>query len=153
MFSDAAQVAKLQRLTAENIDISAADIAAWQRAWFGVSIFLLFSCFLLIPFLFDYCISFAMVHQENGIGVTVEALFWLDPDESRSIERNNTWWMDFTLFLSGFLNEFLFFCFKFNNAIILQFSNFSNSVSLFNSSTTILSPMNCRQSNIPSWTS
>ncbi|CAL5865823.1 uncharacterized protein PFLUO_LOCUS29 [Penicillium psychrofluorescens] len=26
------QVARLQRLTAENIDISAADIAAWQRA-------------------------------------------------------------------------------------------------------------------------
>ncbi|KAJ5991502.1 hypothetical protein N7499_003920 [Penicillium canescens] len=28
----AAQVARLQRLTAENLDISAADIAAWQRA-------------------------------------------------------------------------------------------------------------------------
>lgn len=32
IFSAAAQISKLQRLTAENIDISEADIAAWQRA-------------------------------------------------------------------------------------------------------------------------
>lgn len=32
IFSAAAQISKLQRLTAENIDISAADIATWERA-------------------------------------------------------------------------------------------------------------------------
>lgn len=46
--------------------------------------------FFLFPFYSIIASALVWYTRENGIGVTVEALFWLDPDESRSIERNNT---------------------------------------------------------------